>query len=860
MNTMNAMVKVRLVAVLISVLFLHGCSGGRGDFSTSSGQVANFVEQTANAPTVEAPTSPGSGNVGGSLIIEIPLVLNRAVKTQVQTFRVTLARVGAVVASQEVVRSSGPIQVIRFDNLPTGRYEVEIFMVGANGTVLGTYRQSAVVGLERPVLISDPAYQNTVPDFATTTLALSESYPSWALMQDFDRDGHLDLLTTSYITTPVHPQGRLFLALGTGSGNFKPAIEMPVSSAAYQVSAADVNEDGHLDILCCTDVDVSLLLGNGDGTFAEYLSVPLNGAAKPRVVRAVYLDGDDHLDLITSNRATNDASVLLGNGDGTFSGATNYSLGSEPFDIAAVDVNGDRVLDLVGANYGSTYLSVWIGVGDGTFTAGTDLTSGDGPTSLAVADFNNDSHSDIVSVNAEEDTVSIFLSNGSDGYAEPQKHSVGDEPYWITLGDPNEDGKLDLLVANFGTGDFSLLAGLGGGSFAYETRVASAPNPNMVLLADYNEDGHEDLVSPNYLYGGILLSVGDGNGGFLPSAPRLDAGALALALRTGDFNEDGIADLVNVAGDGRSLILFQGVGDGTFLPPGVIPLGMVPEDAILEDFNEDGHIDILVAGTSAVLLLGGGDGTFAAPQTILNKSSSRVTSADVNEDGHTDIFFGETIAMPSHLVTMLLGRGDATFQAPQVVDASTRAIRICFADLDGDQNLDMAVLGADESVSVLFGKGDGTFENPLLFPVDEPSGFTSRVSLAIDDVNLDSHPDLIVPQGNSGTVSVALGNGDRSFSPLKISPAAAGVQEVVSIDINGDRIPDLVCSHESGGTSVFGVSVLIGEGDGTYGAPFFFFTQGHTQGVAFADFNRDGALDVAVSNKYDEMVSVLLAR
>ncbi len=130
----------------------------------------------------------------------------------------------------------------------------------------------------------------------------------------------------------------------------------------------------------------------------------------PFSVAVADLDGDTVPDLVTANLVSDDVSVLLGNGDGTFQSAAAFAAGDRPFSVAVADFDGDSVPDLVTANQLSDGVSVLLGNGDGSFQAAAAFAAGDQPRSVAVADLDGDSVPDLVTANANSDDVSVFLS------------------------------------------------------------------------------------------------------------------------------------------------------------------------------------------------------------------------------------------------------------------------------------------------------------------------------------------------------------------------------------------------------------------------------------------------------------------
>src|SRR5262249_21944804 len=137
-------------------------------------------------------------------------------------------------------------------------------------------------------------------------------------------------------------------------------------------------------------------LGNGNGTFAPAAAYPVPHF--PTSVAIADLNGDGRPDLVVTGgiaNATNNVSVLLGNGDGTFIGGASYTAGSGVFSVVVCDLNGDGRPDIVTANYGATSVSVLLGNGNGTFASPVNYYAGSAPFSLAAADLNGDGKLDL---------------------------------------------------------------------------------------------------------------------------------------------------------------------------------------------------------------------------------------------------------------------------------------------------------------------------------------------------------------------------------------------------------------------------------------------------------------------------------
>jgi hypothetical protein len=187
----------------------------------------------------------------------------------------------------------------------------------------------------------------------------------------------------------------------------------------------------------------------------------------PMAVAVADLNHDGLPDLVTANADSNDVSVLLGRGDGTFAPQQRVAVGNRPASVAVADLNHDGLLDLVTANADSNDVSVLLGRGDGTFNAQQRVTVGAFPRSVAVADLNHDGFPDLVIVNATSRDVSVLLGRG-DGTFAPQQRvpvGVGANPVAVAVADLNGDFTLDLMITDVSFSAVTVLLGRGDGTF-----------------------------------------------------------------------------------------------------------------------------------------------------------------------------------------------------------------------------------------------------------------------------------------------------------------------------------------------------------------------------------------------------------
>jgi hypothetical protein len=257
------------------------------------------------------------------------------------------------------------------------------------------------------------------------------------------------------------------------------------------------------------------------------------------------------------------------------------------------------------------------------------------------------------------------------------------------------------------------------------------------------------------------------------------------------------------------------------------------------------------------VLLGNGDGTFQAPRTLYigtSESPSSVAVGDFNRDGAPDLAVANT---DYETITVLLGNGDGTFLAATTIHAGPAGsgqVSLAAGDLNRDEVLDLVVANYGDrdayggSVWVLLGNGDGTFQGVQILAVFQPA------AVALEDFNADGVVDLLVLK--AGGVSILIGNGDGTFreSAETFSGGGDWAWSIVVGDFDGDRSPDVAVPYAGS----HDVTVLLGNGDGTFQTAAMFRAGKRPWSAAVSDLNRDGKADLVIANNWSDTVSVLI--
>ncbi len=357
-------------------------------------------------------------------------------------------------------------------------------------------------------------------------------------------------------------------------------------------------------------------------------SVPVGRS--PQALATGDFNGDGLWDVATVNGTSDDVSILLGNGNGTFRSAVSFGVGKIPLALVAADVDQDGVLDLILGLSGADQIVVLKGDGKGLFRKRSSHASGKGTTFLAVKDINGDGWVDVVTVNSGRFgyyppfDLSVLLNDGQGGLEEAVKYETGDRegmfPTGVVVEDFTGDGIADLAVTwsqpswRSPNGLVVVLENDGKGIFTPFREIRPGLTLSAIHHADLDQNGLGDLVVTS-LYSDsvrVLLQQGDGSFAFLDP---MKVGFAPVGVGIQDLNQDRALDLVVVNRDSNSLSIMLGNGKGDFHSAGHFGVGATPADVVINDFNQDDIPDFATAGTNvdSVSVLLSGDGAIPLP-------------------------------------------------------------------------------------------------------------------------------------------------------------------------------------------------------------------------------------------------------
>ena len=350
---------------------------------------------------------------------------------------------------------------------------------------------------------------------------------------------------------PIHPSNFTVVLDGNNpSQNNFPGSSSPGTNVELEPGAYNVTEQGVdpvIPVICSTmgfkagsDLGDNLLICTN---FSDECEGDITiGDPQTCTIENVLVE-QNFLDLAVTNFGSNNVSILLGNGTGSFGTATNFTAGTEPISVAVGDFNGDTILDLAVVNGGSNNVSILLGTGTGSlFGITTNFGVGTAPVSVAVGDFNADTILDLAVANFGSSNVpsniSILLGTGTSSlFGTATNFGVGISPRSVAVGDFNGDTVLDLAVANQLSNNVSILLGTGTGSlFGTATNFEVGIGPRFVAVGDFNGDTILDLAVTNVISNNISILLGTGTGSLFGTATNFEVGTQPASFAIGDFN------------------------------------------------------------------------------------------------------------------------------------------------------------------------------------------------------------------------------------------------------------------------------------------------------------------------------------
>jgi hypothetical protein len=631
---------------------------------------------------------------------------------------------------------------------------------------------------------------------------------------------------------------------------------LDVGSGPRSVTRADLDRDGRLDIITAESGDntVSVFFGRGDGTFESRQSFGVG--AGPSAVAVGDFNNDSLPDVVTAHFNSNTITVLFGNGGGDFGAPVIRFVGTRPRHLAVGDFDGNGADDIVTLSSSDVALSVNYGFNvEGGLSGSFNYFVGTIPRCVTAADVNGDGDDEIItgylaldpdnpSLNGVPFVSVLNIRNSSRTVLSNTSFEIRSDPVDVAAGDVDGDGDIDIVAAS--NLFYTVLQGNGSGEFARASDFNAERSLESIILADANNDRALDIIAANDDADAISIYPGKGDGSFA-QARFFRVGDSPRSVTSGDFNQDKRLDIITADAFDNTLTLLQGRTDGTYA------VGISPRALIARDVDGDGGVDFTVTenndNTVSVLLRedDGNYGLFSSSDT--GSSPWGLAAGDLNRDGHVD-FVTSNFFVGS--ISVLLGKGDGTFEDAVDYTAIDFAFTIAIEDMNNDGNLDIVVgSGSGSSLAVFLGKGDGTFDNVIFNDIGR-----SILFLSVGDLNSDGIHDLVSISGGDENIAVNLGRGDGSFEDTETTFAGGSSGPFTAGDLDHDGNLDVVVNVSFEGGASF-LSVLTGDGLGSFSEPKSFPIEALTSSMNSGDMNGDGMLDIITINNNDTVTVFL---
>ena len=677
---------------------------------------------------------------------------------------------------------------------------------------------------------------------------------------DFDNDGNLDVVTTAY--TSGAGQKRFYFQKGLGNGKFGTATGYCTSGNLPQdIKSADFNNDGNLDVAFANQTGVYIYHGQGNGLFDSITSLTLTSG---KYLALGDFNEDGAMDVVATS-ANSQFTLFRGTlGNPTLFTSSVFTTSSSIQNMEVADMDGDNHLDVVSYTGSGIYISRNNNGSLGNFFTGTAVsTTGTTAADLTLCDIDNDGDTDVVASNKGSNNISVMKNNGSGTLTFHALYTTEAGPDGIDNFDINQDGFKDIVVTNMGASTITVFFGSSGGVLnLYQTAQASG-NPRALVVGQFTSDTYADIVTAQNSGPYINSFIGNNSHNYLQTN-LFDIAASPSSAFPADFNGDGNQDVAITHSGLNSVQIYLGNGAGNFTTGATLSTGTTPVYIIGEDLDNSGSMDLVVVNNGSnniSVFYGTGSGTFSAGTTYsVGTTPVQAKIGHLNGDAFADIVVSNS---GSSNISTLIASGATSFNTaiPTTTNATPYAVLITDYDLDGFNDV---LVGHNANTQLLRFKGDGTGSLTANGNVGTGTATYAFIT-ALEAADLDGDGDNDVIVGRSGdigktavpgtTTGSATGNTPGIMNATLIPGVSGAISGIKIVDVNNDGKLDVLGVFNNGGTSVGALTVATATNFGINAGYVLtptnvgFASEIDASGLAAADFNNDGLVDVIVPNK-----------
>ena len=624
---------------------------------------------------------------------------------------------------------------------------------------------------------------------------------------------------------------------------------------AFNITPADLNGDGNVDVILPSGNIISVLYGDGDGGFTPPTTF-LPGIQSVSTVAVGDINMDGKTDIVAASSGVtfnnNKIVVLLNNGEGGFLAPIFNDLPNnviEFYDLKVGDFNGDNNPDVVGLT--RTNLNFLLGNGQGNFSLNTTIQWNGNRNGLVVGNFNNDSYADVAFTGGSFGTpweFGITLGTSGNSFIINNRYNLTGQPSGIESGDFNTDGQTDIVISADYTYSNSTpqthflepWIGAGNGSFSAGTKSQFPIITSGVSKGDFNSDGKVDLaVNLNSVIG---IVYGSGTGIFQDPTYFLSPGSNKI-LST-DLNHDNKSDLLMLRSNTISEVSVALNSVSGFSIPRLTSYS--GNEMTATDLNNDNFLDVVTAYRSEFVYTSNIVYSINNGQNELQEigyqetpvALTAIASGDFNGDGNKDVI--STHSNNSRKIATYFGNGTGNLTPSSQQFTWNRGIQNgVTGDFNRDGKDDVFIIDELSNGYILTSLGNGNFSVVESFSI---GSIRFNVTPVTGDFNQDGKIDLALVVNNS--LTLWLGNEGGTFTQSTEQPLTS-FESLAKGDFNGDGNLD-VASLGNSATTV--LTKFFGNGSGNFTSNFSQTVNGQSSSVTSGDFNADGYDDLAFIN------------